>query len=88
MNFSFYPIKDSDFYQTNNQNVKKTDNNCLDTQEYKPTGPANVMKGYHKPLNEVCKPIYNNLTNNDPTKNSTISIWNNMTKRKSLVKDY
>lgn len=88
MNFSDYPIQDSSFHKNDNVNVLKSDSNCLNTPEYNVTNNENVMYGYHKPLNEVCKPIHTNHFNVGPNNSNTGSIWNNMTKRKSLVKDY
>ena len=87
MNFSLYPIQDSDFHKTGEITLSKPEKNCLKLQGYNETCSPNVMNGYHKPLNEICKPIYNNQTDNDP-KNNCTSVWNNLTKRKSLVKDY
>ena len=84
MNFSIYPIKDSDFHKNDTINLLKTDN-CINTIEYKETCTPNVASGYHKPLNELCKPIQQ--INNGPLNNCT-SLWNNKTRRKSLIKDY
>ena len=88
MDFTSYPIQNATFYKNDNVNVLKSDNNCLNTVEYTVTPNENVMYGYHKPLNEICKPIYTNHFNTGPDNSNTGSIWNNMTKRKSLVKDY
>lgn len=85
-NFSPYPIIDSDFYSSGEKNVFKdtTLGNCLNNQEYKTTIEPNTSVGYHKPINELCKDISGG--NSELFKGG--SIWNNMTKRKSLVKDY
>ena len=88
MDFSVYPIQDSDFYKNKGINVVKTNQNCLNTQMYREEKDINVAYGYHKPLNETCKPLNVNHFKNGPENTSTGSIWNNMTKRKTLVKDY
>lgn len=88
MDFTSYPIQNATFYKNDIVNVLKSDNNCLNAVEYTVTPNENVMYGYHKPLNEICKPIYTNHFNTGPDNSNTGSIWNNMTKRKSLVKDY
>ena len=41
----------------------------------------NVESGYHKPINEKCTVITG-------TPSGTNALWNNMTRRKSIVKDY
>jgi hypothetical protein len=97
--YSTYPITNSLF--TNTQKVKTKDgtlkplvstittkksNNCFPTQGYKESCQPDVMYGYHKPLNESCTAITGQI-NNSPD-NICSSPWNNMTKRKSLVKDY
>ena len=88
MDFTYYPIENATFYKNDNVNVIKSDINCLNTNEYNVTPNENVIYGYHKPLNEICKPINTNHFNTGPDNSNTSSIWNNMTKRKSLVKDY
>ena len=87
MDFSYYPITDSSFYKNDGIEITK-EKNCLNTERYEENTNDNVMYGYHKPLNEVCKPINTNHFNVGPDNSNTGSIWNNMTKRKSLVKDY
>ena len=88
MDFTFYPIQDSSFHKNTNVNVLKSGNNCLNTVDFKDSENPNAVYGYHKPLNEICKPIQTNHFNIGPEESNTGSIWNNMTKRKSLVKDY
>tara|TARA_Y100000996_G_scaffold397849_1_gene365305 strand:- start:402 stop:665 length:264 start_codon:yes stop_codon:yes gene_type:complete len=87
MDFSFYPIQDSDFYKTKIDVMKATDN-CLNSLEYKENGGISNIYGYHKPLKENCKPINIDHLKDGPENTSTGSIWNNMTRRKTLVKDY
>ena len=90
MDYSIYPIKSSDFYNTgepviNNDSV----NACLPTQGYNSnTFKIDVSTGYNKPLNEVCKEKHYSIAQKDPGNLSNDSPWNNMTRRKSLVKDY
>jgi hypothetical protein len=43
--------------------------------------------GYHKPLNEIVKPIRLEIDKTNPEMECS-SLWNNLTRRKSLVKDY
>lgn len=88
MDFTPYPIKDSSFHENTNVNILKSSDNCLNTVDFKGDINPNVSYGYHKPLNEVCKPIKTNHFNIGPEESNTGSIWNNMTKRKTLVKDY
>jgi len=88
MDFSYYPITDSSFYKNKETTVRKDTKNCFNTISYKENTNNNVMYGYHKPLNEVCKPVNTNHFNVGPDNSNTSSIWNNMTKRKTLVKDY
>ncbi|MBE18312.1 MAG: hypothetical protein CMH79_06075 [Nitrospinae bacterium] len=83
MNFSQYPIQDSNFYITNTVEINK-EKNCLQSQGYNKECKPDVLMGYHKPIKEGCK----FTTNNPPLSDGCTSIWNNMTKRKSLVKDY
>ena len=90
MNFSIYPVKDSDFYNTGDKVIgEKNVNSCLPTQGYSPNScKIDVSSGYNKPLNEVYKDIHYSIATKDPDKICTDSPWNNMTRRKSLVKDY
>lgn len=90
MNYSLYPINDSDFYNTGNKIISnKPFNECLDKQRNPPKKCKNsVTFGYSKPLNEICREVHYNINNKDPKKICTDSPWNNMTKRKTLVKDY
>ena len=84
---SKYPISNSDFYlrSGNTDYTIDTNQKCSETQGFSSTCTEDVKFGFHKPLNEVCKDINND--NNYYNENCN-SIWNNMTKRKSLVKDY
>jgi len=49
-------------------------------------GSPCVTKGYNRPLNEKCTIITDSISKG-PTE-SFNSVWNSMTKRKSVVKDY
>ena len=90
MDFSIYPINDSEFYNTGDKTISdKSVNKCLETQGYNPK-PCKIptSSGYHKPLNELCKEIHYSIAEKEPKKICTDSPWNNMTRRISLVKDY
>jgi len=89
MNYSQYPPLSAPFYQNKNdvQLFKQSqEQNCFSTQTMDKDCKPNVEYGYHKPLNESCTLITGQL-NNTPAQGCS-SVWNNMTKRKSLVKDY
>lgn len=90
MNFSIYPVKDSDFYNTGDKVIgEKNVNSCLPTQGYSPNScKIDVSSGYNKPLNEVYKQIHYSIAAKNPEKICNDSPWNNMTRRVSLVKDY
>ena len=53
-------------------------------REYKETTQPNVSSGYYKPVKEPCTQITGLAK---PEENSS-SLFNNLTRRKSLVKDY
>ena len=87
MEQSTYPIQDSPFYQTNDKDItNNTLNKCITTQGYKQECEPTVVNGYHKPLNESCKPL--DISKEFTIDNQCTSIWNNITSRKMLVKDY
>jgi len=90
MDFSIYPVKDSNFYNTGDKVIsEKKVNSCLHTQGYSHTScKIDVSSGYNKPLNEVCKEIHYSIATKDPGEICNDSPWNNMTRRISLVKDY
>ena len=84
-----YPFSESEFYQSNmkkNVHFKKQEN-CLTQKQWKQSCEPSVSTGYHKPLKVSCVQITGQL-NNGPLEAGCTSIRNNMTKRKSLVKDY
>lgn len=88
MNYSPYPITDSNFNKTGEKNVfKKSSQNCYPTQGYITKEIPSIDMGFHKPLSENCTLITGQLSKG-PTEVSSVSPWNNMTKRKSIVKDY
>ena len=90
MEFSLYPVKDSNFYNTGRKVIGDTKvNSCLPTQGYSPAPcKIDLSSGYNKPLNEECKEIHYSISEKDPVNLCNDSPWNNMTKRISLVKDY
>ena len=53
-------------------------------REYKETTQPNVSTGYYKPVKESCTQITGLVK---PEENSS-ALFNNLTRRKSLVKDY
>lgn len=88
MNYAPYPVNDSDFYKTGEKNVfKKSSQNCFPTQGYSQKSIPNIELGFHKPLSEKC-PLITGQLSKGPDETSTVSPWNNLTRRKSLVKDY
>ena len=88
MNYSPYPITDSNFNKTGEKNVfKKSSQNCYPTQGYITKEIPSIDMGFHKPLSGNCTLITGQLSKG-PTEVSSVSPWNNMTKRKSIVKVY
>ena len=83
-----YPFSNALFTKNNGfkEPLFTTDRSCLPTQEYKENCKPDVMYGYQKPLNERC-PIITGVLDKKPDEICT-SPWNNLTRRKSLVKDY
>ena len=83
------------FFKTSNQKITNVPNikrvlftsdlkqeNCISSTDFFPySKEMNVESGYHKPINEKCPAITG-------TPSGTNSLWNNMTRRKSIVKDY
>ena len=66
-------------------NKKDNDNKiggCMINNKYKLCEP-NIEHGFQKPLNERC-PLITGQLNNEPINNCS-SLWNNLTRRKSLV---
>ena len=80
----FYQAK-----QSNEDPFPKKDSllTCLSSHSYSSDEQCvpSTFYGYHKPLNETCPPIKQSLSNAKIEDNGCQSIWNNMTKRKSLV---
>ena len=88
MNYAPYPVTDSDFNNTGKKNVfKKSSQNCFPTQDYITNKVPSIDMGFHRALSETCPTITGQLSKG-PSEASTVSPWNNMTRRKSLVKDY
>tara|TARA_B100000963_G_C22262518_1_gene509112 strand:- start:92 stop:358 length:267 start_codon:yes stop_codon:yes gene_type:complete len=86
-NYYTYPIENAPNFINQSYQVNTTkEENCYSTQEYKEECTPNVMNGYHKPLNELCPTITGQL--NVDVKDNCNSLWNNMTRRKTVVKDY
>ena len=79
-----YPFSNALFTKNNGfkEPLFTTDRSCLPTQEYKENCKPDVMYGYQKPLNEQCASITGGMVLPEEQCNS---LWNNMTKRKSIV---
>tara|TARA_A100001037_G_C14815711_1_gene485327 strand:- start:85 stop:351 length:267 start_codon:yes stop_codon:yes gene_type:complete len=86
-NYSPHPIQNADSFINNNDTIssQKTEN-CFPTQKYNEDCTKDVMFGYRKPLNEECAKVTGHL--NSGPENGCTSLWNNMTRRKTLIKDY
>ena len=82
-----YPINNATTSFINRDYTVSTtkDKGCLQTQEYKEDCTPDPMFGYQKSLNEQCATITGNMV---PPEEQCNSLWNNMTRRKSLIKDY
>ena len=82
-----YPINNATTSFINRDYTVSTTNDkgCLQTQEYKEDCTPDPMFGYQKSLNEQCATITGNMV---PPEEQCNSLWNNMTRRKSLIKDY
>jgi hypothetical protein len=88
MNYMEYPINNNDSTSFINRDYRVSttkESKCLETQGYKEECTSDVMFGYNRPLNEKCATITGNMV--EPEKQCN-SLWNNMTRRKTLVKDY
>ena len=90
MNFVEYPFENAPFFkksiEVDGDFIGPKQKNCTTSDKYKPSCTEDVIFGNQKSLDEYCPQIQNNL-NYDPG-TSCSSVWNNMTKRKTLVKDY
>ena len=84
--YSEYPINNANAFFNKDYQVKTTkDKNCFPTQKYKEDCTPDPMYGYQKPLKEQCATITGGMV---PPEEQCNSLWNNMTRRKSLIKDY
>ena len=83
MSYSSAPIQIPDFFK--NTQVKIGDG-CKGPVPFKKDCKPLVIDGYHKPLNESCTAITGHLEGGP--EDSCTGVWNNLTKRKSIVKDY
>ena len=83
-NLCFYPIENSitSFINKDYQVKTSKEKNCFPTQEYKEECSPDPMYGYQKPLKEQCATITGGMV---PPEEQCNSLWNNMTKRKSLI---
>ena len=84
--YAEYPINNANaFFNKDNKIDTKKDKNCFPTQEYKEDCSPDPMYGYQKPLKEQCATITGGMV---PPEEQCNSLWNNMTRRKTLIKDY
>jgi len=84
--YAEYPINNANaFFNKDNKIDTKKDKNCFPTQEYKEDCSPDPMYGYQKPLKEQCATITGGMVSPEEQCNS---LWNNMTRRKTLIKDY
>ena len=84
--YAEYPINNANaFFNKDYQVNTKKDKNCFPTQEYKEDCSPDPMYGYQRPLNEQCTTITGGMVLPEEQCNS---LWNNMTRRKTLIKDY
>lgn len=90
MNFVEYPFSNADFFKKSIEGdddyIGPKQKNCLTSNKYQSTCNEDVIFGNNKPIKEDCAKIEGTLSYGPDT--SCSSVWNNMTKRKSLVKDY
>jgi len=84
--YAEYPINNANaFFNKDYQVSTKKEKNCFPTQEYKEECSPDPMYGYQRPLNEQCATITGGMVKPEEQCNS---LWNNMTRRKTLIKDY
>lgn len=90
MNYFEYPFENAPFFKktikVDEDFIGPKQKNCTTNDTYTSTCSEDVIFGNNKSLEEYCPQINNNL-NYDPG-TSCSSVWNNMTRRKTLVKDY
>ena len=82
MNMYFLDKEEINYFTNKKQDDSKK-NNCLQMKQYKECSNPSSMFGYNRPLNEQCTIITGQLSNSP--KDGCSSLWNNMTKRKSLI---
>lgn len=94
MSYSHYPIKSAEYFKVKeNTNVDKERHyssvvdveSCLLFPNFREVTSPTPGYGYYKPVVEKVKPDDKVLVT-DP-RDGTSSLWNNLTKRKSVVKD-
>tara|TARA_B100000902_G_C27182938_1_gene849873 strand:- start:788 stop:1060 length:273 start_codon:yes stop_codon:yes gene_type:complete len=90
MNYVEYPFQNPDFFkksiEVETEFIGPKQKNCLTSDKYKSSCNEDVIFGNEKPIGEECTKLEGTLSFGPDT--SCSSVWNNMTKRKSLVKDY
>tara|TARA_Y100000590_G_C15390888_1_gene890018 strand:+ start:250 stop:513 length:264 start_codon:yes stop_codon:yes gene_type:complete len=87
MNFSYYPPNEFTSFTKKpfNNGIINKQSNCMNQGIYRRISEPNVVFGNNKPINEGCTSI-TGVLNYGPSNDKSF-IWNNLTRRKSLVKD-
>jgi hypothetical protein len=85
MNYSKYPSDNDTYFSNQSGSSYNQKMNCMNTNVFKPVIEPSVTFGYNKPISEAC--IYTGGIMKYQPSNNGSSIWNNLTKRKSLVKE-
>jgi hypothetical protein len=88
MSYIEYPFENAEFFKKSIESdfIGPKQENCVTSNKYHTKCNEDVIFGNGKPINEDCTKIEGTLSYGPDT--SCSSVWNNMTKRKSLVKDY
>jgi len=86
MNLYYFNESHLNYFTNKKDNNKELRNKfCIEPNNHFINCDSNIIYGNNRPINERCILITGQL-NNDPNDNCS-SIWNNLTKRKTLVKD-
>ena len=88
--FVEYPFENAPFFkksiEVDPEFIGPKMKNCTINDTYKKTCDNDVIFGNEKPIDEECAKVDGRLNYEPGT--SCSSVWNNLTRRKSLVKDY
>ena len=72
------------YYTTQLKQLTNAGDKCIGPSSFVENCSVSSTFGYKKPLDEVCPPENQNTSNVAP-KDQCSSVWNNLTKRKSIV---